>query len=159
VTRKIVNFLCFYVGWFACAASVNWVGPATVSGLVGVQLPFARDRRTELRLLALAFVLGMVVDTLLEQAGLLRYAGGPRFGPLCPLWIGALWVIFASTLGASLGWLRGRLKLAALLGAVSGPFSYWIAARMNAVTLETSGYLAVAIEFAVLTPLLARAAR
>ena len=96
--RKALNFICFYVGWYACAASVNWVGPAAVAGLVGAQLPFARDVRKELRLLAVALLLGTVIDTVFEQMGIVSYAGGPRLGPLCPLWIGALWVIFASTL-------------------------------------------------------------
>ena len=157
--RKAVNFICFYVGWFACAASVNWIGPVAVSGLVTMQLPYARDVRKELRVLAIAFVLGMTIDTILEQVGLLTYAGGPRLGPLAPLWIGALWVIFASTLTASLGWIRDRLWIAAVLGAISGPFTYWIASGMDAVSLQTAGYIAVGIEFAILTPLLARFAR
>jgi hypothetical protein len=157
--RKAANFICFYVGWFACAASASWVGPVAVSGLVTMQLPYARDVRKELRVLAIAFALGMAVDTVLEQVGLLTYAGGPRIGPLAPLWIGALWVIFASTLTASLGWLRDRLGIAALLGALSGPFTYWVAAGMDAVTLEAPGYVAVGIEFAILTPILARIAR
>ena len=68
-------------------------------------------------------------------------------------------VIFASTLTASLGWIRDRLWIAAVLGAISGPFTYWIASGMDAVSLQTAGYIAVGIEFAILTPLLARFAR
>jgi hypothetical protein len=157
--RNVVNFLCFYAGWFACALNVNWIGPAAVTGLVGAQLPFARDLRIEFRVVAVAFLLGTAIDTIFEQAGLLAFAGGPRIGPLCPLWIGALWVIFASTLTSSLGWLRTRPMYGVLLGAVCGPVTYLGAAGMSAVELGVGGYVAVSIEFGILTPLLARLAR
>ena len=137
----------------------NWIGPVAVTGLVGAQLPYARDIRKELRVLGLAFLLGTVIDTVFEHVGLVTYAGGPRLGPICPLWISALWVIFASTLTVSLGWLRTRPGYAILLGVVGGPITYAGAAGMGAVELGVGGYVAIAIEFGILTPVLARVAR
>ncbi|MHC4448782.1 MAG: DUF2878 domain-containing protein [Planctomycetota bacterium] len=157
--RTAINFASFYVGWYACAASVSWIGPAAVAGLVSAQLPFARDVRKDLRVVAVALLLGTVIDTLFERMGLVAYAGGPRLGPLCPLWISALWVIFASTLTSSLAWLQTRTLYAVLLGAACGPITYAVAARLDAVELGTAGYVAVGIEFAALTPLLAKVAR
>ncbi|MHC4407812.1 MAG: DUF2878 domain-containing protein [Planctomycetota bacterium] len=157
--RTAINFASFYVGSYACTASVSRIGPVAVADLVSAQLPFARDVRKDLRVVAVALLLGTVIDTLFERMGLVAYAGGPRLGPLCPLWISALWVIFASTLTSSLAWLQTRTLYAVLLGAACGPITYAVAARLDAVELGTAGYVAVGIEFAALTPLLAKVAR
>jgi hypothetical protein len=147
VKRNVLNFLLFYVGWFVCVKTSNWIAPAAVLAIILVQ-------RIEWQLAATAFALGMVTDTLIEQAGLLTYAGGPRFSILCPLWVGSLWALFSTTLPISMAWLRSRPGLAFAMGAVSGPFTYWVASRMGAVEMTTAGYLAIAVEFAVYTPLL-----
>ena len=145
--RKVLNFVLFYAGWFVCVKTANWIAPATVLAIVLAQ-------RIEWQLVAAAFTLGMVTDTLIEQAGLLTYAGGPRLWILCPLWIGSLWALFSTTLPLSMAWLKGRPGVAFVLGAVAGPFTYWIAARMGAVEMTMAGYIAIAVEFAVYTPLL-----
>jgi len=43
---------------------------------------------------------------------------------LCPPWLMALWMIFATTLRSSLSWLAERYWIAALLGELIGPVSY-----------------------------------
>src|SRR3546814_5025428 len=47
--------------------------------------------------------------------------------PLAPIWILALWVGFILSINHSLHFLRERIWLAALLGAVSGPAAYYAA--------------------------------
>jgi len=71
-----------------------------------------------------------------------------------PLWVVALWVNFAATMHGCLISLRGRYGLLALLGLLGGPASYAVAAGLGGVTMTTAGYVAVAIEFAVASPLL-----
>jgi hypothetical protein len=46
----------------------------------------------------------------------------------------ALWFAFATTMHTSLGWLAGRYRLAALLGVVGGPLSYYSGARLGALS-------------------------
>ena len=145
--RNIVNFLLFYAGWFICVEFQGWIALGTLILIAAVQ-------RLDWKLIAGAFVLGGLTDTFLEQAGLLTYAGGPRIGFSCPLWIACLWGLFATTLDRSMAFLKNRLGLAFALGAVAGPFTYWVAAGMGAVEMTTAGYAAIAIEFALYTPLL-----
>jgi hypothetical protein len=56
---------------------------------------------------------------------------------LSPPWMAALWPNFVTTLHTSLGWLAGRYRLAALLGAVGGPLSYYAGARLGALTFPS----------------------
>ena len=75
---------------------------------------------------------------------------------IAPPWILALWALFASTLNVSLRWLRGRIVVAVVLGAVAGPLSYWAGVRMGAVefTQPVVALVALAVGWAVFTPLL-----
>lgn len=145
--RNVVNFLLFYAGWIAIVKTASWIALPALVLIVSIQ-------RLDWKLVAGAFLLGGVTDTLIEQAGLLSYAGGPRFGWSCPLWIACLWGLFATTLTRSMAWLRNRPGLAFALGAIAGPLTYLVASRMGAVEVTTAGYIAIAIEFAVYTPLL-----
>jgi len=75
---------------------------------------------------------------------------------LAPGWILALWALFATTLNASLRWLKGRPVLAVSLGAVVGPLSYVAGVKLGAVALvePASGYAALVVEWAVAMPVL-----
>jgi len=64
-------------------------------------------------------------------------------------------MIFATTLNASLGWLAGRYRLAAALGAICGPVSYVAGARLGAIELPAHAGLsltAIAIVWAGVMP-------
>jgi hypothetical protein len=74
------------------------------------------------QLAALALV-GTTVDSLQSGFQILTFEGAPSPW-LCPPWIVALWVHFGLTLLGPLDFLRGRLPLAALLGAIGGPLAY-----------------------------------
>lgn len=139
-----VNFASFYAGWFACvlgaAGGRLWLGPVVVALLLVLHLGLLATRgisrlSNEARLIALIGLVGWCADTALAALG--AYSFGSRsFLPwICPPWMVALWMIFASTLRGSLGWLRGRYSLAALLGALSGPVSYLYGARLGAIEM------------------------
>jgi len=154
----LVNFILFQIGWFGCvlnAAARPLTGAAIALLMVAVALWRSRDRRGELVLLSLAAVIGTLCDSLFVISSRLHYAGS-RSASLPPLWDIALWPLFATTLNGSLGWLKERSRLAALLGAVAGPLAYVAAARLGAVQLgsPSSTLLLLAGAWSVLTPLL-----
>ncbi|ANH70394.1 hypothetical protein ABE85_09345 [Mitsuaria sp. 7] len=159
------QFLVFQIAWFACVlgaanGQVGW-GLLAVGVVLVLQLSVSAGRRVDLALIAGALVLGLVWDTFLLRSGWLVYASpGPVEG-WAPVWILALWALFASIVRGPLAWLHGRPWLAALLGAISGPASYLGAVRLGAgVFPDTIQALAVlAVGWAVMTPLLTEAAR
>jgi uncharacterized membrane protein YfcA len=63
-------------------------------------------------------------------------------------------MLFATTLNIAFRWLRDRLVLASLLGAVFGPLSYFAGARLGAVVINDfpSALIALALAWALLLP-------
>ncbi len=159
--RRLVNFAMFYVGWFVCvlgaAREDAWLGPATVAALLLVHFRLAPDWRREARLVLAIGLLGFALDTLQASAGLYAFTRASVAPWLCPLWMVALWMIFGSTLNASMQWLAGRYGVAAALGAVSGPASYAAGARLGAIELSAStaaSLIGIAMVWALVMPAL-----
>ncbi|MGK2926041.1 MAG: DUF2878 domain-containing protein, partial [Lysobacterales bacterium] len=164
-----VNFVAFQLGWFACvlgaANGLPWAGPLVVLAVVTLHLARARRPLPELRLIGLAMALGLLVDSLLLATGWLSYPSGlwlpgPWQSNLAPYWIVAMWALFATTLNLSMGWLRGRPLLAALMGAVGGPLSYLAGEKLGGIelTAPVAALSALAFAWAVAMPLLMWAA-
>ena len=105
-------------------------------------------------------MLGWLADSCLVLTGLIAFPAYTHLGGPSPVWMVALWVAFAATLRHSLGWLRGRWLLGAVLGAIGGPLAYLSGQALGAVALHgEAGVLAVAVQFALATPLLLTAVR
>ena len=75
-------------------------------------------------------LLGTVVDSLLLNLGVFEFK---QPGVLVPLWLAVLWAVFAITLRYCLAWTAHPMWRAALLGAISGPLSYYAGQRLGAV--------------------------
>ena len=135
---KVVNFIAFQAGWWGCvlgaAAGEGWIGPSLVGAAVAVHLATTDRRRGALALMLFSGFLGLLLDGLLAANDLLRFPAdeGPWVGPL-PLWMVALWVNIAPTLGSSLGWLRGRYVRGGLFGLLGGPTTYYAGTRLGAL--------------------------
>lgn len=158
---RVLNFAMFYAGWFACVGGAArgqlWLGPVVVGGLLILHLVLAPNRSDEIRLIAAAGFAGFVCDTLLASAGLYAFTNTSVVPWLCPPWMVALWMIFATTLNGSMSWLADRFPLAALLGAVCGPLSYLAGARLGAIELHTdttATLLAIAVAWSLAMPML-----
>jgi hypothetical protein len=166
---KLVNFGVFQIVWFVCvygAAEGNpWVGPLSAAVLLPINLRFTPHRGAELRLWALAGLVGLLLDTALRTVGWVAFpaAGGGSVGALllAPAWIVTLWVAFGSLLTSSLTWLNRRPVLAVLLSAIGGPFSFWSGTKIGATSVPGGwvGYLALSIEYALVVPCLMLAGR
>jgi len=145
---RLLNFAMFYLGWFACVAGAGrgqlWLGPAVVAVLLMGHLLLTRDRVREATLALTIGLFGFAVDTLQASAGLYAFSGTSVLPWVCPPWMAALWMLFATTLNSSMGWLGGRYRLAAVLGALFGPVSYLAGARLGAIELSASVLVSLA---------------
>lgn len=154
------NVLLFQLGWFACvigAAKGNLaIGPMVAAGVIAVHFTRLGHRMwIEARIVGLVTVAGALADSALMRLGALGFADGTLGGVLCPVWMMALWAIFATLLNSSLSWMRKRYVLGTLFGAVGGPLSYFAGQRLGALNLHPpiawSG-AAVSLEWAIAMP-------
>lgn len=161
MTSKLVNFLLYQTGWFACvlgaARGRPWEGAAFALALIGIHLVLARRPGPEAALVALAALLGGLVDTVQVRLGLLEFGSGNLIDGLAPPWILVLWMQFATLLRYGLSWLAGRYRLGSALGAIGGPVAFWIGTRLGAVELHAKLYpslLGLAAAWALAMPAL-----
>lgn len=131
-----LGFLGYEAVWFAAVIGAEhglaWPGVLAFVLFAGWQCAVSRQRRTELKLILLAVICGLIIDGSLASSGLVRYAvSGWSLPPGgAPLWILALWGAFALTLMHCLHYLQRNLAVAVLLGAVGGPLAYACAGRV-----------------------------
>jgi len=161
----LANFILFQLGWFACvlgaSSALPWAGTGIALLIVGWHLSRAAQPRRELVLILAAGAVGLFFETLLISSGTVHYPHGVLPGGLAPHWMVALWMLFATTLNLSLAWLKRRVALAAVLGAIGGPLAYAGGAKLGALVFvhEATGLLAIGAGWALLTPLLILLAR
>jgi len=161
----LVNFVAFQIGWFACvlgaAHGLPWAGTGVALAIVAWHLAHAARPRAELALVLIAAGIGALWDSGLSALGWIRYPNGVLIEGAAPYWIVAMWMLFATTLNASLGWLKSRMALAVLFGALGGPLAYLGGAKLGALTFaaQDAALVALSLGWAVLTPLLLQLAR
>lgn len=160
MTRLITNVAAFQAGWLSCvlgaANGYPLLGPLVVLVVVAMHLVLAARPGRELILIMVAAVLGIVFDSALVRSGWLTYTSGMFLSGTAPYWLIAMWLSFATTLNVSLRWLRGRTWAALIFGAVGGPVSYMLGARLGALDFVNQGAALTALAFgwALVTPVL-----
>lgn len=161
----VINVALFQIGWFACvlgaAHGLPWIGPLSAVAIIAWHCSHATRARPELALAAGALLVGAIFDTLLLHTGWIRFSAGALIAGTAPVWMMALWALFATSLNVSLRSLRARPGLAVILGAVGGPLAYFSGARLGALTFTAVGpaLTVIALGWAVVTPALLAAAR
>ena len=157
---SLINYVAFQIGWLACVLGAAHgrplLGLLVAVLLIALHLGLASQRWIEAKLLLYCAVIGTVFDSLLLATGWISYPNGEWLPGLAPYWIIAMWFLFASTLNVSLSWMKGRMYLAALMGALGGPLSYIAGKNLNAIRLEqpTEALILVTLSWAVMMPVL-----
>ncbi|WGS52385.1 DUF2878 domain-containing protein [Paraburkholderia sp. D15] len=158
-------FVVCQAGWFVCvlggAHDMGWLGMLFAACAVAWHLTRVAGPRREARLLVATVGIGMVWESVLVASGLLSYPSGTLIEGCAPYWMSALWALFAIQFNVVFAWLRTRLLLAALLGAVAGPLSFRAGASLGAVHFDQplAAWIALGLGWAVLLPGLLRLAR
>lgn len=157
------NLLGYQLVWLllvmGAAGGNPWPALLAGAGFVLWQVITSARPQVELRLLAVAVLLGVLVDGVAAVSGWLRYASpAPALPPHgAPLWIVMLWACFATTINRSLALVKGRPLLAAALGGIGAPLAYLAAAHgWQAVSVTPlPGLLWIGVCWALALPLLA----
>ena len=155
----IKNFIGFQVGWFACvvgaAQGYPLVAVAVASIIVILHLLRDNNFYSELCLIISAVFIGITWESLLLSFDWLAYvsSGGAN---IAPIWLVAMWALFATTINHSMAWLKNRYFLALLLGAVFGPLAFIAGENLGAVVFldRIRALTLLAVGWAVLMPLL-----
>ncbi len=160
----LLNAAGFQLAWWALIVAVPWglEAGALVLGLVlgTAHLRWSPHPRNEIRLAAAACMVGVVVDTSLQAAGVIRFHGWSA-GPLSPVWLWMLWALFGFTLDASMAFLqRHHWAVAAVAGSVFGPLSYLGGAKLGAASFmpTMAAVLTLSLAWGVALPILVKLA-
>lgn len=149
-----LNLLLSQALWLAAVGGAAhghpWLGPLALLVFALVQLSPRFRARGDALLMGLALPVGFAVDTVMAATGLLRYASPFPYEALAPVWILSLWMGFALTFNHSLAYVMRRWWLAVGLGALVGPFSYWLASRTWAAVQFTDSLPVVLITLGAL---------
>jgi hypothetical protein len=156
----LIYFLVGQAGWFACvigaAKGAAWVGIVFAVALVILHLARVVRPLAEIKLLAAVLIISVIWESALVFFHLLAYPAGATILGLAPCWILAVWAMFAAQFNTTYHWLKTRIYLAALLGAVAGPVSFHAGAALGALRFVKPwpAAFALAIGWAVLLPVI-----
>jgi hypothetical protein len=154
----LLNIIAFKIGWVSSVVGVAYempiIGPAVILLAIALHLRMADQPVSELLLIMMTGLIGATVDSLMISAGWLTYPSGMLVAGFSPYWIVAMWMLFATTFNVSFRWLQAKLPLAIVLGAASGPLSYYFGAKFGAVTLNDfyPAMVALAVSWGALIP-------
>ncbi|MDM0019414.1 DUF2878 domain-containing protein [Variovorax saccharolyticus] len=152
----VVSQLAWFAAVFAAARHIPLWGTACVLAAIGWHLVVSARPRREACLIGLAMLIGFATESVHTAMGRVIYPSGQFDARLAPYWIVALWGLFAIALNVTLRWLRHRLWLAALLGAVAGPLAFASGVRLGAAQFVDArpALLALALGWAFALPAL-----
>lgn len=105
--------------------------------------------------LLLVSIGGIALDSLWLGLGLFSFSNSAFF----PLWMAALWLAFACWWWLLQQRFAFRFPMLVPIGALGGPFSYFVGERLGAMTLHQPAWLvfsALAVGWALFLPLVSR---
>lgn len=133
----VINFLLFHLLWPACifGATNNliWPGFVLLLGFIFWHHFSGKAVVGDWKLLLTMLTVGMLLDTVWVQIGILKYSAAWPSTALAPIWIGVLWMGLALAINHSLAWMKRRKWLAGALLIIGSPFSYYCASKIGAV--------------------------
>lgn len=150
--KIIANAAAYQLTWFLAVLGGNR-GACIALSLLLLHLMFSAKRMADLRMMLLLLFTGLVVDGTLHQIGFISFT---QTGFPIPFWLMVIWLALAITPHHCLAWLKNRLFLSAVFGALGGPVAYWAGVRLGAATFHWSLPLSIgtlAVLWAFLWPL------
>ena len=130
--HKIVSFVLFNLLWLSAVAGRSDYLWLTIV-LAIAQLAYSYwIAEIPVKKMAQLLAVGLLLEAIAISLGAIDFVGS-----VFPLWLALLWVGFAAMAPVALDWLVKMPFVAALLGAVSGPFTYYVGLGFGAGTAES----------------------
>ena len=139
LTKSFWNIISVNIGWLACilgaARGYYWLGLIVVPILFVIHITAIERRKIrKIFIVALAATaIGFLMDTTLIIVGALEPNRWVMPAPFTTIWDLIIWANFSLTLDASLRFLQKRPLVAALLGAIFAPGTYYAGDRLGAL--------------------------
>lgn len=152
-TDVVINLIAFQCAWLALALSAAQglaeFGIAAALAVIAIHLFRSPDATAEAKLLAAAFVIGIMIESAVMAGGFLAFEqsgmlSGP-IGQMAPLWLLVLWPAFATLLNITFRAFRNWIVGAALFGAIFVPIAYFAGARLGAMILPDPQLLSLSV--------------
>lgn len=138
--NKVLNFILLQTVWFGLVVGVVyqdiWLGLGFFVAFAIWQLHPMNRKPNDLIIIFSLTLLGIMLDSLWLQLGLISYEMQWPFSFMAPIWIVMLWIAFGLTINHSLAWIFDYKWLGISMGAIGGPLSYLAAQKFGAVTLN-----------------------
>jgi hypothetical protein len=163
----IANAISFQLLWFIAVQANEILAVISTSIFLLMHTRIVIKSRRQWLFIGAIGISGWMLESLISNLGVIDFYGAYRLTiqgqilQLAPIWMLCLWLGFATTLISSLYWCADRPLLAAVLGAIAGPCSYWGGAALSGSSFLLPALQVLAIEaclWALLLPALLRAA-
>ncbi len=138
-------FVWFYLGWFGCVYFAKWDLSAWsyIFPLIPIVFILKLKFLSKLKIIFLSLLsfFGILSDFVIYHLGFIDFPNHSSF--FVPHWLISMWLLFACVFPISQNFLNDRLWLAAILGAVFGPLSYYSGQTLQVLVFK--GQLAIPI--------------
>lgn len=136
----IFNFLGLQFTWAACAYGATHSTPklGLYIGLTYIILHFilSTERLRDVKIMFIIGILGILIDSIFTKFYIISFPHFDAFYLPTPAWLMCLWFVFALMVPYSLYWLKNKIVLASIIGAIGGSFSYFLGHKLGALQLE-----------------------
>ena len=134
----LLNSVLYFVGWFflvhSAAEGFAWEGIVVALAIILVHLFRSQYPISELVLIIYSLVLGFVIETFFLTCGILSFSSPNHiFSHFAPVWLAAMYALFATTINNSLARFGDNYMTAAIFGFAGSICSYYAGYRLGAV--------------------------
>jgi hypothetical protein len=142
LTKGFWNLISVNIGWLACilgaARGHYWLGLVVVPILFIIHITAIQRRKIlEIFIVAMASTaIGFLTDTILIIVGTVEPNRWLMPAPFTTVWDLMIWANFSLTLNASLRFLQKRPLIAASLGVICAPGTYYAGDRLGALNFS-----------------------
>jgi hypothetical protein len=162
----VINLVAFQAAWLSlvigAANGYATAGVAVAVAAMALHLYRSPDATAEAKLMAAALLIGLGIETAFIAGGFVAVAEPGPFPQLAPLWLAAMWPVFATSLNVACRPLRPWVVGAAVFGGAFVPVAYYVGVKLGAMTMPDPMFRSLSViglAWAVALPVLFTLAR